>query len=333
VETLENVIIIGSGPSGWAAAVYLSRGLLKPLMFAGEKNGGQLMLTTEVENYPGFPQGVMGPELMTQMRAQAERFGTIVHDQNVDKVDFSSRPFTVWSGEEKHQAKAVLIATGADSLMLGVPGEERLTGRGVSTCAVCDAAFFKNKNTFVIGGGDSAMEDTLALTKFAASVTLIHRRESFRASKIMQDRVLKDPKVKVIWNATVIEVKGEQKVSSIVVQDLTTQKTQELSADGVFLAIGHRPATGIFQNQLKLNEKGYVLTRFVLDTGSLALATGAIKENLVAYPTMTSVDGVFAAGDAVDFRYRQAVTAAGYGAMAAIDIEKWLEEQEMLTAK
>ncbi|HZZ98557.1 MAG TPA: thioredoxin-disulfide reductase, partial [Candidatus Saccharimonadia bacterium] len=307
MDTLENVIIIGSGPSGWAAAVYLSRGLLKPLMFAGEKNGGQLMLTTDVENYPGFANGILGPELMAQMRGQAERFGTVVKDQNVTKVDFSSRPFTVWAGEEKYQAKAILIATGAESLMLGIPGEDRLLGRGVSTCAVCDAPFFKDKNTVVIGGGDSAMEDTLALTKFAASVTVIHRRDSFRASKIMQDRVLNHPKVKVMWNAGVLEIKGEQKVAGVTVQDLKTQQTQELPVEGVFLAIGHRPMTDLFVDQVKLNEKKYVTTRFALDAGSLALASAAVKEDLVAHPTMTSIEGVFAAGDVVDFRYRQAV--------------------------
>lgn len=325
---VEDVIIIGSGPSGWSAATYLSRALLKPLVFSGEKAGGQLMLTTEVENYAGFSKGILGPDLMMEMRAQAERFGTVIQDEFVTKVDFSARPFKVWVGEDEYQANSVLVATGAESIMLGVAGEEKFVGRGVSTCAVCDAAFFKGKKTFVIGGGDSAMEDILALTKFAESVTVLHRRDSFRASKIMQDRVLKNPKVKVMWNTELLEVKGDKKVEGITVVDVKTKAKQDLPADGVFLAIGHKPITGIFKDQLQLDDAGYVVSRFVLDKNSLALAQAALKDGVVQYPTMTSVEGVFAAGDVVDFRYRQAITAAGYGAMAAIDMEKWLEAQK-----
>lgn len=322
---VEDVIIIGSGPSGWAAATYLSRALLKPLVFAGEKAGGQLMLTTEVENYPGFSKGILGPDLMIEMRAQAERFGAVIKDENVTKVDFSVRPFKVWAGENEYQAKSVLVATGAEAITLGVEGEEKFIGRGVSTCAVCDAAFFKQKITFVVGGGDAAMEDVLALTKFADSVTVLHRRDSFRASKIMQERVLKHPKVKVMWNTELLQVKGDKKVEGIVVVDALTKAKQELKADGVFFAIGHRPQTELFKGQLELDDMGYLVSRFVLSKQSLDLAQNAIKDNKLQYPTMTSVEGVFAAGDVADFRYRQAVTAAGYGAMAAIDMEKWLE--------
>lgn len=324
---IENVIIIGSGPAGWAAATYLSRAKLNPLMFSGEKNGGQLMLTTVVENYPGFPEGVQGPELMAKMREQAEKFGTRVMDVNVTSVELKTSPFTVKTGEKEYQARAVLIATGAEDVWLGVPGEEKFIGRGVSTCAVCDAAFFKGKRTFVIGGGDSAMEDVLALTKFADSVTILHRRDSFRASKIMQDRVLTHEKVSVRWNTVMKEVRGDTKVTSIVVEHLLDHTVEELPADGVFLAIGHTPSTALFKEHIMLDEKGFVVTRFALSAPSLALAQKAVHEQMIPYLTMTSVDGVFAAGDVVDFRYKQAITAAGYGTMAALDIEKWLDEQ------
>ena len=313
-----NVIIIGSGPSGYAAGIYLSRAQLKPLLFAGEASGGQLMLTTDVENYPGFPEGILGPELMIKMREQAQRFGTEIIDKNVTEVDFSKRPFRV----NDYQAEAVVITTGAESILLNVPGERELMGRGVSTCAVCDAAFYRDKVTFVVGGGDAAMEDTLALTKFAKSVTLIHRRDQLKASKIMQQRVLEEhkDKVSVLWNSVVREVKGDPpslkasegqggKVSGIVVENLQTKKQKEFPAEGVFVAIGHRPMTDFLKGKIDLDEKGYVVTR----------------GGLMNYPTMTSVEGVFAGGDVVDFRYKQAVTAAGMGTMAALDCEWWLE--------
>ncbi len=309
MSEVHNVIIIGSGPSGWTAATYLARASMAPVLFAGEKAGGQLMLTTVIENFPGFPQGVDGPLLMQNMRDQAKNFGTQILDKNITKVDFSSRPFKVWSGEEEHQAKAVLISTGAETVWLGIPGEMKLIGRGVSSCAVCDAAFFKEKNTYVIGGGDAAMEDVLALTKFAKSVTIVHRRESFKASKIMQDRVLSNPKVKVIWNAMPKEIKGEQKVETLVIEDVNTHAVQELPAEGVFVAIGHKPSTDIFSAQIQLDEKKFIV----------------VRQGLVNYPTMTSVEGVFAAGDCVDFRYKQAITAAGMGCMAALDAQWWLE--------
>lgn len=327
-DVIENVIIIGSGPSGYGAAIYLARSMVNPLVLSGEKSGGQLMLTTEVENYPGFPKGILGPQLMVDMRSQAERFGTRFIDEQVVDVDFSKRPFEVKTTQKSYFAKTILISTGAESLWLNVPGESAFVGRGVSTCAVCDAAFFKDKKTFVIGGGDSAMEDTLALTKFAQEVTVIHRRDSFKASKIMQERVIQNPKVKVMWNSTVKEVKGDKKVTSILVEHLDTKTIEELPADGVFLAIGHKPSTDIFKGKVRLNEKGFVVTRLVLDKDSLEEATKSMKDGLLEYPTMTSVDGVFSAGDVVDFRYKQAITATGYGVMASLDIEKWLESHE-----
>lgn len=330
---VHNVIIIGSGPSGWAASIYLSRAQLSPMLFAGEKSGGQLMLTTEVENYPGFPKGIQGPELMIGMREQAERFGTTIYDANVTRVDFSVQPFRVWAStgkkgvEEEYQTRAVLISTGAESTWLNIPGEQEFLGKGVSTCAVCDAAFYKNKKVFVIGGGDAAMEDTLALTKFAESVTVIHRRDSFKASKIMAQRVLEHPRVKVIWNTAVKEILGDAKVSAIVLENIETQKSETLPAEGVFVAIGHKPSTTIFDKHVELDEKGFVVTRLALGEKSLNLARNAMKGGFVQNPTMTSVEGVFAAGDVVDFRYKQAATASGFGVMASLDIEKWLEEQ------
>ncbi|HKY73978.1 MAG TPA: thioredoxin-disulfide reductase [Patescibacteria group bacterium] len=326
-----NVIIIGSGPAGWSAAIYLSRAQLKPLVFSGEKAGGQLMLTMVVENYPGFPQGVHGPELMTNMRAQAEHFGAEVMETSVTRVDFSGKMKKVWArtgtdnAEEMYEASAVLISTGAESVWLGVPGEQELVGRGVSTCAVCDAAFFKGKKTVVVGGGDSAMEDTLELTKFADSVTVIHRRDSFRASKIMTKRVLEHPKVQVRWNTAVKSIQGDKSVTGVVLEDLKTNEETTLQTDGVFVAIGHTPSTTLFSGQIDLDEKKFVVTRFVLGEKSLTLAQGAMQNGFLQFPTMTSLDGVFAAGDVVDFRYKQAATAAGYGVMAALDIEKYLE--------
>jgi thioredoxin reductase (NADPH) len=329
-STHHKVIIIGSGPSGLAAAVYLSRAHLIPLMFAGEKSGGQLMLTTDVENYPGFPQGIMGPELMVKMREQAERFGTTAQDVNVTKVDFSARPFKIWAAtgkagtDELYTSDAVLISTGAETVWLNVPGEQEFLGRGVSSCAVCDAAFYKEKDTIVVGGGDAAMEDALALTKFAKSVTIIHRRESFRASKIMAQRVLEHPKVKVIWNAELKRIEGDKVVErAVIVRD---GKEEVINTQGVFVAIGHHPSTTLFQGQLTVDKRGFLITRLGLGKESVALAQKALVEEKVAFPTMTSVEGVFAAGDVVDFRYKQAATASGMGVMAALDIEWWLEQ-------
>lgn len=328
MSDVRNVVIIGSGPSGWAAGIYTSRAFMKPLMLAGEKSGGQLMFTTEVENYPGFENGILGPDLMVEMRKQATRFGTEILDKNVTRVDFSKKPFEIYSGDTQYLAHSVIVTTGAESIMLGVPGEDRLLGRGVATCAVCDAPFYREKTTFVVGGGDAAIEDTMALTKYANSVTLIVRKDALRASKIMQEKVLNNPNVKVLWNSEVQAVVGESKLEKIVVLDSKSGETQELSADGLFLAIGHRPMTDLFKDQLQLDEKGYLVTRLGLGAQSLALAQSNMTENgLVASPTMTSVEGVFGAGDVVDFRYRQAITAAGYGTMAALDAEWYLERE------
>ncbi len=346
------VAIIGSGPSGYTAALYAARAQLEPILFAGQKSGGQLMWTTDIENYPGFEQGIAGPQLMMDMRNQAARFGADIQDQYVTAVDFSQRPFKIWTtvpdgvlGEHFEKAKAeelkdlqeeikktepavtadsVIISTGAASQMLGVPGEHEFLGRGVSTCAVCDAAFFRDKTTFIVGGGDSAMEDANALTKFASSVTMIHRRDSFRASKIMQDRVLNNPKVKVLWNSAITEIKGKGVVTSITID--IEGKSQELPADGVFVAIGHKPVSSIFDGQITLDNHGYVVTRQSASKLGVDAAVQALGDDgLLLFPTMTSVDGVFAGGDVVDIRYRQAITAAGQGCAAALDAERWLE--------
>lgn len=347
--------IIGSGPSGYTAGVYASRAMIEPTLFAGVKSGGQLMWTSDVENFPGFPEGIRGPELMMNMRKQAERFGTKIVDKFVTAVDFSQRPFKLWVGlpegqpydvfesgskeeiqavinrvkqemEPAYEAEAVVISTGAVSIMLNVPGEKQLLGRGVSTCAVCDAAFFRDKETFVVGGGDAAMEDTLALAKFAKSVTVLHRRDEFKASKIMAERVLNSDNVQVKWNTTLDEVIGDKKVEKIKITE--NGKTKELPADGVFIAIGHRPVTDIFQGQIELDSHGYVLNRQTTTKRGMEMAQAALDaKGLVAYPTMTSVEGVFSAGDVSDVRYKQAVTAAGQGTMAALDAEWWLESQ------
>ena len=303
------VAIIGSGPAGYTAALYNSRAQLKPVVFAGEKSGGQLMWTTDVENFPGFSQGKPGPELMMEMRQQAEKFGADIRDQYVTKVNFSARPFKLQiANEAEVTAEAVIIATGAESKMLNIPGEKELLGRGVSVCAVCDAAFFKDKNVYVVGGGDVAMEDVLALTKFARKITLVYRSGKLRASKIMQDRVLNNDKVKVMYNAIVTEVMGKPMLQKIKIKQDNQEK--EFLADGLFLAIGHRPVSQLFVDQIELDEKGYIFTR-----------------QDKRFTSMTSVDGVFAAGDVVDFRYRQAITAAGMGCAAGLDAERWLEQQ------
>jgi thioredoxin reductase (NADPH) len=304
----ERVVIIGSGPAGLTAAVYAARADLNPLMVEGMAAGGQLMLTTDVENYPGFPDGIMGPELMEQFRKQAERFGTRIATADVTRVDFTARPFKFWVDADEYETEAVIIATGATARWLGLENEERLRGHGVSACATCDGFFFRNLEVAVVGGGDSAMEEALFLAKFASKVTIIHRRDEFRASKIMARRALEHEKIEVLWNTTVEDVLGESQVEGLVVRNVETGHTIEMKADGLFLAIGHKPNTDLFVDQLELDEVGYIV--------------------LSGPSTMTSVEGVFAAGDVADHTYRQAVTAAGSGCMAAIDVERWLAEQE-----
>jgi thioredoxin reductase (NADPH) len=310
------VIIIGSGPAGLTAAIYTSRANLEPLMIEGEPSstsdqpGGQLMLTTDVENYPGFPEGIQGPDLMMGFRAQAERFGAEIITAKVSRVEFSNRPFQVWVGdpeaEATYTASAVIVATGAQALMLDIPGEDRLLGHGVSTCATCDGFFFRDQPIVVVGGGDSALEEALFLARFGESVTVIHRRDELRASKIMIDRAMQNPKIAFRWNTVVTEVLGEDKVEGIRVRDVNTDEESVVEASGFFVAIGHRPNTDIFKGQLPTKDNGYLITR---DSRSL-----------------TDIEGVFACGDVQDDWYRQAVTAAGSGCMAAIDAERWLEE-------
>lgn len=301
----ENVVIIGSGPAGLTAALYAARANLEPLVFEGSQAGGQLMITTDVENYPGFPDGILGPEMMEKFRKQSERFGARLQTVDVDRVDFSSQPFRVWVGGDEHVTKSVIVATGASAKWLGVKGEETLTGHGVSACATCDGFFFRDKELVVVGGGDSAMEEALFLTKFASKVTIVHRRDEFRASAIMAQRALEHPQIEVIWNTTVVEVLGDTTVNGVVLEDTTNGNQRTFATDGVFVAIGHDPTTAIFKGQLDLDEKGYVR---LLGDGS----------------TATSVAGVFAAGDVADSVYRQAVTAAGTGCAAAIDAGRFL---------
>ena len=303
----EKLIIIGSGPAGLTAAVYAARAALEPLLIEGIAAGGQLMLTTDVENYPGFPDGVMGPEMMELFRKQADRFGTRFLTADVSRVDFSQHPFRVWVDDEEHRAEAVIISTGASARWLAVPGEEKLRGHGVSACATCDGFFFKEREVVVAGGGDSAMEEALFLTKFASKVTVVHRRDEFRASKIMAHRVMNHPKIDVRWNAAIVEVLGEESVTGVRLRDTVTAAVDDFPTEGVFVAIGHTPNTELFAGQLELDSRGYLRT-----------FTG----------TATSVEGVFGAGDVVDSTYRQAVTAAGMGCQAAIDAERWLESQE-----
>ncbi|KKT35059.1 MAG: Thioredoxin reductase [Candidatus Collierbacteria bacterium GW2011_GWA1_44_12] len=316
------VVIIGGGPSGFTAALYLARATLKPLVLAGEKKGGQLMFTTEVENYPGFPEGVMGPDLMVRMEEQAKKFGAEIRQVNATKVEFINGVKKIWVGDELIETKAVVISTGASSRMLGL-GEEKLLGRGVSTCAVCDAAFFKDKKTVVLGGGDAAMEDALALSKFASEVTMIHRRDEFRASKIMQDKVLSNPKIKVIWSTEIVGVKGGGKLEGIRIKNSTGEES-DLQIDGLFLAIGHLPETSLFKDQVELDEKGYLTTTMtaMMQSNKWRVSDKDIWRD--GYPTMTSRAGVFGCGDVVDYRYKQAVTAAGMGCQAALDVEKYL---------
>jgi len=314
-----DVVILGSGPAGLTAAIYSARANLRPLVIEGEPSstsdqpGGQLMLTTEVENYPGFVEGILGPELMERFRGQAVRFGTEFVSRKAKRVDLAERPFKIWTDETEPEppvlARSLIVATGARSIMLGVPGEDRLLGHGVSTCATCDGFFFREQDIGVVGGGDSALEEAIFLTRFARTVTLIHRRKELRASKIMQDRAFANEKIVFRWDSVVTEVTGDAKLSGVQLKNVTSGATETLGLSGLFVAIGHKPSTAIFTGQLDMDEAGYIRT-----------TTG----------TFTNVEGVFACGDAQDHVYRQAVTAAGSGCMAAIDVERWLEAQAEL---
>jgi thioredoxin reductase (NADPH) len=306
MSEIRDVIIIGGGPAGYTAALYAARGNLRPLVFEGFAYGGQLMITSDVENYPGFVDGIMGPELMATMRQQAERFGAELVAGDVSRVDFSGHPLKVYVGDEEHQARSVIVATGATARQIGLPSEQHLQGMGVSYCAVCDASFFRAKQVIVVGGGDSAMEEASFLAKFATEVKVVHRRDEFRASKIMIDYARSKDNVEFITNATVDEVLGadEGRVTGVRLRDTVTGEQRDLPADGLFVAIGHDPTTGLFKGILDMDEAGYLLTQ----PGS----------------TATNIEGVFAAGDVVDHTYRQAVTAAGMGCMAALDAERWL---------
>jgi len=306
-DKVRDVIIIGSGPAGLTAAVYSGRADLKPLMIEGFEAGGQLMLTTDVENYPGFIDGIMGPELMERMRKQAARFGTEYLTENVTSVDFSQQPFVVKTADETYRGRAVIISTGASAKMLNVPGEKELLGHGVSTCATCDGFFFRDQELLIVGGGDSAMEEAIFLTKFASKVTVVHRRDELRASKIMQQRAMDNPKIEFLWNSVITELVGQDgKLKGANIKNVKTGDDSFVEAGGAFVAIGHTPNTSLFEDHLEL-DGGYIKT--------------------AGETTETSVPGVFAAGDVVDYRYRQAITAAGMGCEAAMDAERWLEGQ------
>ncbi len=302
---VRNVIVIGTGPAGLTAAIYAARAELKPLVIEGLQAGGQLTITTDVENFPGFPEGIMGPELMDNMRKQAERFATEFVSGDVSKVDLSQRPFKVWVGDDEYRAKTVIISTGAKARLLGLDNELRLMGRGVSACATCDGFFYKDKEIVVVGGGDSAMEEAVFLTKFGKRVRVVHRRDELRASKIMQERALANDKIEFVWNASPVDVLGDETVTGLRVKDTKTGEESDLECDGVFMAIGHTPNTQIFEGQIDLDESGYI----------------------DATDTKTNVTGVFACGDVQDTVYKQAITAAGSGCQAALEAEKLLEEE------
>ncbi|MEW6153594.1 MAG: thioredoxin-disulfide reductase [Actinomycetota bacterium] len=312
-DDIEEVIIIGSGPAGLTAAIYTARANLRPLMLEGEltsssdQPGGQLMLTTEVENYPGFVDGIQGPDLMANFRAQAARFGTRIVTERAERVDFSSRPFGVWTRDNEYRAHSVIISTGAQARMLGLEAEKRLLGHGLSTCATCDGFFFQGLPIAVVGGGDSALEEALFLTKFGQKVSVVHRRDSLRASKIMQERAFKNEKIEFVWDTVVTDLVGDKRLEGAQLRNVKTGEQSVLAVSGLFVAIGHVPNTGLFAGQLALDANGYILTHD---------------------GTRTSVEGVFAAGDVQDHVYRQAITAAGSGCMAAIDAERWLEDQK-----
>ncbi len=302
-----DVIIIGAGPAGYTAAIYTSRAKRDTLIISGILPGGQLMLTTEVENFPGFAKGIMGPELMTTMRQQAERMGTTIIDDEVVNVDFRHKPFKILTYSEEYEAGAVIIATGATPRKIGAKGEQEFSARGVSYCATCDGPFFKNQEIMVAGGGDSAMEEAIFLTKFANKVHLVHRKDKLRASKVMQDRAFENKKIQFHWNTVIEEIKGNQKVNQITVKDVTTNNVKTLEVGGLFVAIGHEPNTKLFQGQIEFDSQGYIV----------------LKNH-----TQTNIEGVFAAGDVHDHRYRQAITAAAFGCMAAIDVDKYLAENK-----
>ena len=306
-KTSYDVIIIGAGPAGYTAGIYCSRARHDTLIISGLLPGGLLMNTTDVENYPGFDEGIMGPDLMLTMRKQAERMNTTIIDDVVVNVDFRAKPFKVLTGSEEYEAKAVIVCTGATPRKIGIEGEQTFSGKGVSYCATCDGAFFRNQDIAVVGGGDTCMEEATFLTKFASKVHIIHRRDTFRASKIMQDRALNNENIEVHWNSVIEDIKGDQKVQQIILKDTKTGENKTLEMGGVFVAIGHEPNTELFKNQLEMDENGYIIQ----------------KQN-----TETSVKGVFTAGDVHDHRYRQAVTAAGFGCMSAIDVDKYLSEQK-----
>jgi thioredoxin reductase (NADPH) len=312
---IREMIIIGGGPAGYTAALYAARANLKPLVIEGFNWGGQLMITSDVENYPGYADGVLGPEMMAEFRRQAERFGTEFITDDVTKVDFSERPHRVWVGDDEYRAETVIVATGATARQLGLDSERRLQGRGVSYCATCDAAFFPDKHVVVVGGGDSAMEEASFLARFAAKVTIVHRREDFRASQIMEDRARANEKIEWVTNAVVDEVLGDARVMGVRLRDVNTDETWELDADGVFAAIGHDPNTALFLDQLEHDEAGYLVTK--------------------PHSTETNVPGVFAVGDVQDHVYRQAVTAAGSGCMGALDAERYLAARQghLMTAE
>ncbi len=304
----KRLIIIGSGPAGYTAAIYSARANLAPLVLAGSQSGGQLMITTDVENYPGFPEGIQGPELMEKFRKQAERFGAEIIDKDVEEVNFKVRPFVVKVGNDTYTADSIIVSTGAQAKWIGLDSELRLRGKGVSACATCDAFFFKGKDVAVVGGGDTAMEESNFLTKFANHVTVIHRRDKLRASKIMQEKARSNPKISFVWNSTVSDVLGDKNVEGVMVQNVETGQTMKLPLNGLFVAIGHVPNTALFKGQIEMHDSGYIK---------------------VHDGTKTNIDGVFAAGDVVDFRYRQAVTAAGTGCEASLDAERFLEEHAL----